>query len=97
VLDAQDGAQALRVSQFLSSSPDLIITDLMMPEVGGRELVENLEREGRMPRVLLMSGYADDEIMRRGLSNERYPFIQKPFTRDALARKVREVLDAPAG
>jgi two-component system cell cycle sensor histidine kinase/response regulator CckA len=96
VLEASDGAQALRASSLQRRPTDLLLTDLMMPEVTGRALVEQLERDGRMPKVLLMSGYADDDVIRRGLKDARYPFIQKPFTREALARKVREVLDAPA-
>ena len=95
VLDANDGAQALQVSAMLSAPPDLLLTDLMMPQVTGGELVEELDRRGHSPRVLLMSGYTDDEVLRGGLRDARYPVIQKPFTRETLARKVREVLDAP--
>ena len=94
VLDARDGAHALEVSEIFRGLPDLLLTDLMMPRVTGRELVDALAQRGARPRVLLMSGYTDDEVLRRGLRDKRYPFIQKPFTREEIARKVREVLDA---
>ena len=67
----------------------------MMPEVGGRELVQQLSAEGRLPRVLLMSGYPGADEMRAN-SRTDHPFIQKPFTHQELARKVRDVLDGTA-
>lgn len=95
VYEAADGAEALHISELFSGPPDLLLTDLVMPEVTGRELIEGLSNEGRLPKVLMMSGYTDDEVLRRGAKPESaYPFIKKPFTHQELARKVREALDA---
>jgi DNA-binding NarL/FixJ family response regulator len=74
---------------------DLILTDVVMPDVGGRVLAECVAEHTRAPRVLYMSGYTDDDILRRGLTRSGAPLLQKPFTRDALARAVRDVLDGP--
>ena len=94
VLEAHDGDQALRVAEMLSAPPDLLLTDLMMPNVSGRELIDMLARNGNRPKVLVMSGYAGDETTgANGVAAIRHPFIQKPFTRESLAQKVREVLD----
>lgn len=94
VLVASDGNEALRLMQLLSQPPDLLLTDLVMPEVTGRELIESLTVEGRLPKVLMMSGYTDDEVLRRAGPSEAYPFIRKPFTHQELAAKVRETLEA---
>jgi two-component system cell cycle sensor histidine kinase/response regulator CckA len=94
VYEASDGAEALHISELFSGPPDLLLTDLVMPEVSGRELIEGLRNEGRLPKVLMMSGYTDDEVIRRRAKpSEGYPFIKKPFTHQELARKVRETLD----
>ena len=76
---------------------ELLVTDLVMPGMSGRELAERLA--ARLPglRTLFMSGYTDDVVMRRGLLGPRMAFLQKPFTLDAIARKVRESLDSPGG
>lgn len=95
VYEATNGAEALHVTQLFNALPDLLIADLVMPEVTGRELIEGLRHEGRLPRVLLMSGYTDDEVLRRAAPSDTYPFLKKPFTHKELAAKVREVLDAP--
>jgi FixJ family two-component response regulator len=63
-----------------------------MLQLGGRELAEKLSVTGPGMRVLYMSGYMDDAIVRHGVSNGRASFLEKPFTADALARKIREVL-----
>lgn len=94
VYEASDGAEALHISELFSGPPDLLLTDLVMPEVSGRELIEGLRNEGRLPKVLMMSGYTDDEVIRRRAKpTEGYPFIKKPFTHQELARKVRQTLD----
>lgn len=95
VLEAHDGTQALRVAEMLSTPPDLLLTDLHMPAMGGGELLQELGRNGALPKVLLMSGSpGDDPAFRSTRTGARHPFIQKPFTRESLARRVREVLDA---
>jgi FixJ family two-component response regulator len=67
-----------------------------MPQLGGRELADRLLSASPGMRVLFMSGYTDDAIVRHGIMEEGVPFLQKPFTPDALGRKVREVISSPA-
>jgi CheY-like chemotaxis protein len=93
ILDASDGAQALYICEAFGSPPDLIVSDIMMPQMNGGELVRELTKEGHQPRVLLMSGHADARI-REAIGDVTSPFIQKPFTVEELQRRVREVLDA---
>jgi two-component system, cell cycle sensor histidine kinase and response regulator CckA len=92
-LEASDGAEALRVADLYNSPPDLLLTDLVMPELSGRELIEELRVDDKLPKVLLMSGYTDDDVLRFGARTAEYPFIKKPFTHYELAAKVREALD----
>ena len=73
---------------------DLVLTDVVMPILNGRELAERLASERPRLRVLFMSGYTDDDVIRRGLLDPGAPFLQKPFMPADLARKVREVLDS---
>jgi len=93
VFEASDGSDALRVAAMFDTPPDLLITDLVMPELSGRELIEVLKVENRLTKVLLMSGHTDDEVLKRASPAERYPFIKKPFSHKELAIRVREVLD----
>ena len=74
---------------------DLLLTDIVMPCMGGRELAERLLASRPDLRVLFMSGYVDDPIILHAVQEAAIPFLEKPFTRDGLARKVREALDAP--
>ncbi len=95
VLDASDGAHALRVAADYVGDIHLLLTDVVMPHMGGRALAETLRQSRPATRVLYMSGYPDDEVLRRGVRQERVAFLEKPFTQVALAAKVREILDAP--
>jgi PAS domain S-box-containing protein len=94
VLAAQHGGDALQLASHTVRALDLVLTDVVMPAMSGRELVEALQEERPALRVLYMSGYTDDEIIRRGLHDPNISFIQKPFTADNLAMQVRKVLDA---
>jgi two-component system, cell cycle sensor histidine kinase and response regulator CckA len=94
VLAAQHGGDALQLASRTVRGVDLVLTDVVMPSMSGRELVEALQAARPALRVLYMSGYTDDEIIRRGLHNPGTSFIQKPFTADNLAIQVRKVLDA---
>jgi CheY-like chemotaxis protein len=93
VLEAQNGGTALLVCERHAGEIALLITDVIMPEMGGRELAERLKQIRPGLHVLYMSGYTDNAIVHQGILNEGANFIQKPFAPDALARKVREVLD----
>ncbi|HEX3156983.1 MAG TPA: response regulator [Gemmatimonadaceae bacterium] len=96
VLEAEHGAEALAVSEEHDGPIDLVITDLMMPEMGGRELVQRLAARRVGLRVLFMSGYTTDELMRHGAVGPYKAFIQKPFALDEIADRIRQVLDGPA-
>ena len=94
VLTAENGEQALTIAAAYAADIHLMITDVVMPQMGGRELDERLTALRRNLRVIYMSGYTDDAIVRHGLMDDRLEFIQKPFTPDALARKVRTALES---
>jgi PAS domain S-box-containing protein len=95
VLEARHGLEALHLGTQPLEKIDLLLTDVVMPQVSGREVAENLTRAHPELRVLYMSGYTDDAVVRHGILSEGAVFLQKPFTPDVLAHKVREVLDAP--
>lgn len=94
VITAENGEHALSIAAAYPDDINLMITDVVMPQMGGRELAERLSPLRQHLRVVFMSGYTDDAIVRHGLMDDRLEFIQKPFTADALARKVRASLDA---
>jgi nitrogen-specific signal transduction histidine kinase/CheY-like chemotaxis protein len=95
VLVARTGSEALRIVAEHNGLIHLIATDVVMPEMNGSQLVEKVLEARPEIRVLFMSGYTDDEVMRRGVIDGQTAFLQKPFTPDLLAHKVREVLDIP--
>ena len=92
VLEASDGQQALVV---IEGAPrvDLVITDVAMPGLNGRELADRLKLSRPGLPVLFMSGYTDDEMVRRGLIDPDHPFLGKPFSPEVLAAKVRQMID----
>ena len=92
VLEAGDGCAALKLLSERKVAVDLIITDMVMPELSGRELIERISAVHGAPKVLYMSGYTDDDLIKEGVFEEEIAFLQKPFTPDILARKVRETL-----
>ena len=93
VLRAADGQAALETARGQSREIHLLLTDIVMPGMTGRELAEALAVERPGVRVLFMSGYTDDAVVRHGVLSEGMPYLQKPFTPRALTAKVREVLD----
>jgi PAS domain S-box-containing protein len=94
VLTASYGEAALGIASLPGQQIDLVVTDVVMPGMNGREFVEALhDRTPGIP-VLYMSGYTNDDILRRGLMDSSVAFLQKPFTAKSLARLVRSVLDA---
>jgi PAS domain S-box-containing protein len=93
VLEAQHGTEALRLAMQHEGPIHLLLTDVIMPLMGGRDLAQRLTGLRRETKVLLMSGYTDDAALRHGCLDDGTAFIQKPFTPDSLAQKVRSVLD----
>ena len=97
VFEASNGAEAFDRFEKECTEIDLLITDIVMPGMGGRELSEKVVSRCPSIKVLFTSGYTDDAIMRHGIVDQGKNFLQKPFTFDALARKVRAVLDDQNG
>ncbi len=95
VLEAREGAAALRLAEQHSGPIHLLVTDVVMPHLGGLELVERLGALHPETRVLFMSGHTEQLVMSDRRDHPVVAFLQKPFRTDVLARKVREVLDRP--
>jgi two-component system, cell cycle sensor histidine kinase and response regulator CckA len=94
VIVATDGMEALSVSRRYKAAIHLLLTDIVMPGIGGRALAEELTRERPEMSVVYMSGYAGQGVGEQGPVEPGSFFLPKPFSRDSLARKVREALDA---
>ncbi len=97
VLVAAHGHEALSMAESLGGPLHLLVTDVVMPQLSGREVALLLAPRHPAMKVLYLSGYADESIVRHGVLEPGVDFLQKPFTADALARKVRAVLDADSG
>ena len=97
VLAASRGHEALEILKRHAGPVHLVVTDVVMPHMNGGELAQRLRAACREIRVLFISGYTDDPAVRRDVLDAGAPFLQKPFDLEALARKVREVLDASLG
>ncbi len=95
VLEARHGSEAILVCGRHLGPIHLILTDVVMPGMGGPELMEKLAPLGRKMKVLFMSGYTEDTAVLQNLMSAGAPFLEKPFKPIALAQKVRQVLDSP--
>jgi CheY-like chemotaxis protein len=93
ILSADSGEEALRIAAEYPAPISLLITDVIMPEMSGGTLAERLQSILPGLNVLYVSGYTDEAIAHHGVPAEGVHFLQKPFTADALARKVRQILD----
>ena len=95
VLEAAGGEEAIRVLQRASQRIQLVVTDVAMPGIGGRQLGETIFRCWPRVRVLFMSGFPAHRMVESGALDPASPFLQKPFNRDQLTRKVKDVLSIP--
>ena len=96
ILSAENGEEALKVGKEHEGQIDLMITDVVMPKMGGKKAVDRLQPLYPQMKVIYMSGYTDNAIVRHGVLAPGLNFLEKPFTPEGLARKVREALDGAA-
>jgi CheY-like chemotaxis protein len=94
VLEAGDAAEAHEVFAEHRDEVDLLVTDVILPDINGRQLYEQLREQRPDLKVLFMSGYTDNAIVHHGVLDEGVEFMQKPFTPNQVARRVREALEA---
>ncbi len=96
VVAARDGEDALEAAAAYAGRIDLVLTDVVMPRLGGRDLVQRLGAVRPDIRALFMSGYTADTVLRQGIMRDGLAFLQKPFKGRHLLRAVRDVLRVPA-
>jgi two-component system cell cycle sensor histidine kinase/response regulator CckA len=94
VLEAANGEEALKVAERHAGPLHLLLSDVVMPRMGGPELAQALVARRPGVKVLYMSGYTDHPMVRRGVVNAGVAFLQKPFTPTVLVSRIREVLEA---
>jgi DNA-binding NtrC family response regulator len=94
VLEARHGKDALMVAERYERPIQLLVTDVVMPEMGGAELARRMAERRPETKVLYVSGYTSDEIFRRGIKGDGSIFVKKPFTAEDLMLRVRGVLDS---
>ena len=96
LLVARSASEAMQTSREYEGAIHLVLTDIVMPGISGSRLAGELQKERPDARVLFMSGYTDDAILRQGILHSSAPFLQKPFSLRGIAKKVDQVLRAPA-
>ena len=97
VITASSGAEAIGLADRHAGAIDLIVTDVVMPGMNGRELTDRLKVTRPGMKVLFISGYTADVIVRRGVSDDAVSFLAKPFSKATLAAKVRKILTVESG
>ncbi|MFO0589367.1 MAG: PAS domain S-box protein [Polyangiaceae bacterium] len=95
VINSSSGEEARRLADAHAGPIHLLLTDVVMPEMGGRAVADAIRERRPATRVMYMSGYMDDAIVRHGIEAARDAFLRKPFTPQELIQRIREVLDAP--
>jgi len=93
VMEANDGEEALKLSREFAGPIDIVVTDVVMPKMGGAQLVARIAMERPFTKVLCVSGYAESTVLRHGLVNTQR-FLQKPFSLRALAQKIRTIIES---
>jgi CheY-like chemotaxis protein len=93
-IQAAHGGEALEICRTFPEPIHLILTDMIMPQMSGKQFVEKLQKMSRNFKVLFVSGYSGDDTVDGKIVGVDMPFIQKPFTREALGRKIRELIDS---
>jgi CheY-like chemotaxis protein len=92
VLQASGGEEALSISRRNDAPIDLLLTDIVMPEMSGVELADRLEKERPGLRILFMTGYAEEVVVNEGILGKQRECIGKPFTREEITKRVRKLL-----
>ena len=92
MLEAQDGGEALRLAEAHADEIDLLLTDVTMPVLGGRELAERFRHVCPGAKILFMSGHPESVIAHNGILDSGVAYVAKPFTPDQISTRVRDVL-----
>jgi two-component system cell cycle sensor histidine kinase/response regulator CckA len=94
VVEASDGEEAIRFLQTYRGPLELLVSDVVMPNLGGRQLAEQVQAMRPGVKVLFLSGYTDDAVLKHGINHAEFNFLQKPFSPITLANTVRQILDS---
>lgn len=93
ILEARDGIEALTMCAAAEQKIDLVLCDMLMPKMSGKEFARALLQRPRHPKLLFVSGYSSEDTLEGKIIGQDIPYIAKPYTREQLAQKIREVLD----